>query len=422
MINIGYDAGDGGSYSIPFVENQQVSKVGNLSLVSDSLEIWCSSYSQIDSMNFDQFLLLDSIECFLSQSTSHISLNNLPNLSRLCLEDNNLSTLDLSGCPALADIRGASNAYTNIRFSESTEEVWHICIRDNPQLTNDTLFAHMERFPNISDLFIWNDNQKGPFRLTPLNTQDRMLLLAASNHYTSLNLEGSLIHENGYAMVEFSGNKLNSVNLKGCDQIVDLYLNNNGMSTDTIDKILYQLDQLGTHNRRVELRGNYPPSETGSTYKANLQAKGWTVLTEANSEIEITGNNLPISNGDNTPSETDFTHFGSVNVGEGGITRQFVIANSGSDTLVFRGDEPYAFFQGDESNNFTVHKALKPSLPPSGSDTLSIHFDATLNGIFDALVTIGSNDWNENPYRFTIRAESTIANPDTIIDFSTIID
>jgi hypothetical protein len=422
MINIGYDAGDGGSYGIPFIADQHVSKVTNLDLVKDSLEIWCSSYNQLDTLIFDNFISLDSIECFLSSSVRHVSLKNTPNLTRLCLEDNNLSTLDISECTSLRDLRGASNNYPTINFSNSTEEIWHICIRDNTQITNDSMFSHMERFPSISELFIWNDNQKGTFKLMPQNNSPSMQLLAEGNHYTKLDLKGTLTNKNYWCTVNFNSNNLKSVDIEGCGQIRELNLINNGLSSDTIDKILYQLDQSGTFNRSADLRRNYPPTATGAIYRASLIAKGWIVRTEAASEIDVFGNGQPIIAGDLTPSTIDSTDFGVIHVGKGGITIRFIITNSGSDPLVLEGSAPYVTIFGTDASNFEVVKGPASSIPAGESDTLFIHFDATLNGIFTANISIISNDWNETPFNFAIKGTALVENPDTIIDFSHITD
>jgi hypothetical protein len=130
-INIGYDGGDGGSWMIPSVTNQHVSNVRNLELVKDYLEVWCSSYNQLNNLIFDDFVVLDTVECFLSQTMTSVSLKNTPSLTRLCLEDNNLSTLDISECTGLMDLRGAQNNYSTINFSNSTDEVWHISNKNN---------------------------------------------------------------------------------------------------------------------------------------------------------------------------------------------------------------------------------------------------------------------------------------------------
>ncbi len=229
MINIGYDAGDGGSGNIPFVADQQVSKIQNLDLVKDYLEIWCSSYNLIDTLVFDDFILLDTVECYLSRSTKHVSLKNTPGLTRLCLEDNDLDSLDLSGCTGLKDLRGAVNDYSTIQFSESTEELWHICVRDNPQINNDSLFSHLEKFPNLTELFIWNTNQEGDFYARNCFVNSWVTVMADGNHYTTLDLSGGIIKGDGGSWISFNNNDLVSVNIEGFSEIYHLELKNNNL-------------------------------------------------------------------------------------------------------------------------------------------------------------------------------------------------
>ena len=164
-INIGYDAGDGGSYDIEYVPDQQVSAVRGLHHVAPYLAQWCSSYNQITSLDFSNFTNLDTIECFLSYSLRTVNLTNTPKLRRACFEDCNLESLDLSGSPNLEDLRGAVNDFSTINFGNIGAHVWHICMPVNPQLTNRTIFADMTLFPNIAELFIWNDNQTGSLRI-----------------------------------------------------------------------------------------------------------------------------------------------------------------------------------------------------------------------------------------------------------------
>ena len=79
-INIGYDAEDGGSVEIELVNDQLVSKVENLQLVAPYLKEWCSSHNRITSLDFSNFVNLETIECFLSQSLQTINLTNTPKL------------------------------------------------------------------------------------------------------------------------------------------------------------------------------------------------------------------------------------------------------------------------------------------------------------------------------------------------------
>jgi hypothetical protein len=227
-INIGYNGADGGSALIPYVPDQKVSKIQNLELVASNLELWCSSGNLLDSLNFDNFINLETIECFQSKTVQKVSLKNTPNLKRLCLEDNDLKELDVSECTSLKDLRAALNDYKDVKFPDSTTDLWHICIRDNPQITNPDLFSDMSNFPNISELFIWNCNQSGGFALNK-TFADSIDIIAYGNNYTSLDLSGALQNENGWASVDFQSNDINNINISGCDQIRYLKLGNNNL-------------------------------------------------------------------------------------------------------------------------------------------------------------------------------------------------
>ncbi len=288
-INIGYDAGDGGSNSIEFVPNQNVSAVYNLNLVAPYLRQWCSSYNQLTSLDFSNFTQLDTIECFLSRSLRTVNLTNTPELKRICFEDCDLLELDLSQCPALEDLRGAVNRYPTIGFGAVGSNTWHICIRDNPQFTNDSMFQDMTQFPNISELFIWNDNQTGSIRIPSSSTDRGISFQASDNYYTNLNLQGALQRSNNIATVDFSNNLLTNVDITGCVQITNLNLQNNRLSQSEVDEILATLDSLGRNSNNtpswVELyvnisgSGNQQPSQTGYASALSLSNKGWTVVS-----------------------------------------------------------------------------------------------------------------------------------------------
>jgi hypothetical protein len=287
-INLGYDAGDGGSGEIEHVPDQQVSAVTGLTLVAPTLEQWCSSYNRLKSVNFSNFVSLNTIECFLSQTLMQVNLANTPKLRRACFEDCDLQSLDLSQSPALEDLRGAVNGYPSIAFGPSGRQVWHICVRDNPQLTNQAVFADLTPFPNLAELFIWNDNQAGVLRLPASSPSRSVALLADGNHYASLDLSGSLRNAAATGTVSFRGNRLSRINLAGCVQITELTLENNQLDTAEVDGLLTTLDRLGRSRAdtaphvplKVDLRGNAPPGPPGQAAAGRLAAKGWTIVAE----------------------------------------------------------------------------------------------------------------------------------------------
>jgi hypothetical protein len=287
-INIGYDGGDGGSWEIEHVQDQHVSSVQGLHVVAPFLAQWCSSYNQLTSFDFSNFTNLDTIECYLSNSLTSVNLKNTLKLRRACFEDCDLASLDLSGSPSLEDLRGAMNDYATITFGNIGAHVWHICVRDNPQLTDRTIFADMTLFPNLSEFFIWNDHQTGALRIPATHPTSTVSILADSNQYTSLDLSGALVNATSQAVVSFRNNSLSAINIAGCHQITELYLENNQFTAATLDTVLATLDALGRSEDdlgpgallQVDLRGNDTPGATGYAHALSLAGKGWTVMAE----------------------------------------------------------------------------------------------------------------------------------------------
>jgi hypothetical protein len=318
-INIGYDAGDGGSYEIENVPDQHVSAVRGLHHVAPYLAQWCSSYNQITSLDFRNFTNLETIECFLSHSLRTVNLTNTPKLRRACFESCNLESLDLSGNPNLEDLRVAGNDLSTLNFGNIGAHVWHICMPVNTNLTNRTIFADMTLFPNIAELFIWDDNQTGSLRLPATNPALEVRILADGNQYNSLDLSGALANATATAVVSFRNNNLSAVNITGCSQITELFLESNQLDAATLDTLLATLDALGRSENnlgpggqlRVDLRGNTTPSATGLVYAQTLAGKGWTVWVEGHTFEPLEPSNgerrLDFStNGDATSMRIDF--------------------------------------------------------------------------------------------------------------------
>jgi hypothetical protein len=281
-INIGYDAEDGGSDHIELVKDQHVSKVENIDLVAPYLKQWCSSYSRITSLNFDNFVNLDTIECYLCQSLQNVSLNNTPRLSRTCFELNKLQNLDYSGCSVLEEIRVSTNLLTNIVMPANKQNIWHLCIHSNTQLNSQNQFNDMTGYPNIADFFVWNSNQSGDLKIPKTNPTRWIGIRAYENQYTSLDLRGALQNPNEAGLLDMHKNKLTKVDISGCHQIKTLDLSDNLLSSEMVEQVLKQLDEFGPTitPRKANLSKNSPITEQGKVYKANLEAKGWEVIVD----------------------------------------------------------------------------------------------------------------------------------------------
>ena len=112
-------------------------------------------------LDLRELTALKFVELFQCQNLATLRLGSHPVLERLCVEDCNLDSLDLSGCAALEDLRGALNNYTSINWGSIGQSLWHICIRDNPQITVN--IPDLTQFPVLRELLIWNTNQTGAF-------------------------------------------------------------------------------------------------------------------------------------------------------------------------------------------------------------------------------------------------------------------
>jgi hypothetical protein len=280
-VNIGYDAGDGGPYSIPFLDQQNVVVVTGMANMAPYLQIWCSSNNPIQSLDFSNFTQLTEIECYLCQSMASVNLHNTPLLSRACFEDNNLAALDLSESPSLADLRGAVNAYPSITWGTTGAQVWHICVRDNPQMTSN--LPDMSQFPLLQELFVWNDNQTGELHPT---SEHLTSVLATGNYYETADFTGCFpAGRNGE--IEISYNALTSLNISNCPGLMRLSAKSNKLNRAAVDEILGVLDAFGTNGGRVDLTENALPTDTGRTYATNLADRGWTV------ELDTDGDTNP---------------------------------------------------------------------------------------------------------------------------------
>lgn len=287
-INIGYDGSDGGvapsSSTIANLAEQNVIAVSGLENVAPYLQVWASNYNPITELNFSNFTALNTIECFSCRSLATIKLWNVPALTRLCIEQSNISSLDLSEAPSLADLRGASQRSStySIIWGNTGANIWHICVRDNPQITSTFPFS---QFPFLRDFYNWNDNQNGTLHLTSTNLKS---VLSANNHYIEAVLSGCFpADRNG--IVEIQNNNLISLDISNDPGLLSLNASLNLLNQEAVDVILQTLDSYNTSAGFLDLTGNAAPSIIGIEHADKLATRGW--------EVHISSeNNPPIAN------------------------------------------------------------------------------------------------------------------------------
>jgi hypothetical protein len=114
-------------------------------------------------------------------------------------------------------------------------------------------------------------------------------------------------------------------------------------------------------------------------------------------EITLAGNGVAITSGDSTPSTEDHTDFGPVRLDGEPVARSFTLSNSGAATLQLGGLD----LDGDA--DFSLLAPLPASLAPGTSTSFSLVFTPTALGDRTAVVSIASDDADENPFTFTIQ-------------------
>ena len=134
----------------------------------------------------------------------------------------------------------------------------------------------------------------------------------------------------------------------------------------------------------------------------NTFRKKFTIVTTGLSpEINLLGNGQSIPNNDATPSPSDGTDFGGVDVATDTLTRTFTIQNTGTGSLSLTG-VPKVQITG--SSDFTV--TLQPVSPvkiDNPTTTFQIRFAPSSAGLKTATVTISNNDADEASYQFAIQ-------------------
>ncbi len=110
--------------------------------------------------------------------------------------------------------------------------------------------------------------------------------------------------------------------------------------------------------------------------------------------INVTGNSICITDGDATPSTTDFTDF------ESNLTRIFTIENTGSATLNITS----VTITGTNASEFSVTSAPASSVAAAGSTTFTITFTPASNGTKSAVINITTDDGDETVYNYDIAA------------------
>jgi hypothetical protein len=203
-----------------------------------------------------------------------VAVAKLPSLKRLCFESCDLQELDLSGNPNLADIRAALNSFSEIKMGGGTgPKIWHWCIRDNPQLTQNFQDV-LTNFYALQELWVWNANQSGALTFVSTNLTDVEIY---NNYYTSADFSG----QSNLQFLWAENNYFTNLVLTGCSGLLELRAQNNLLDTPVLDALLTVLDTSAPDLQLVNLMNNAGlPSSVGYSHYASLTNRGVNVYVD----------------------------------------------------------------------------------------------------------------------------------------------
>jgi uncharacterized repeat protein (TIGR02543 family) len=176
----------------------------------------------------------------------------------------------------------------------------------------------------------------------------------------------------------------------------------NGTVTKTPDQTSYTSGQTVTL-QAVPNTGytfsSWSGDLTGTTNPATLVMDGNKSVT-ANfyglgaPEVAVLGSGASITDGDTTPSTTDYTDFGSVAQGGAPVSHAFTVQNVGTASLTLG--------TVTVPTGFTLTEGLATSLAAGASDTFTVQLNTTTAGTKTGVISFATNDSDENPFNFTI--------------------
>ncbi|MCE9589189.1 MAG: CHRD domain-containing protein [Planctomycetes bacterium] len=110
-------------------------------------------------------------------------------------------------------------------------------------------------------------------------------------------------------------------------------------------------------------------------------------------EIDVSGNDIDISNADATPASGDGTDFGTTVVGATKIQHTFKVENSGAVDLTLSAPAL--------PDGFILDEGLDATIGPGQSDTFTVGLPTTAQGAFAGDISITNNS-SDSPYTFAI--------------------
>lgn len=284
-LNLGYAMEDGGITNSIINTNppQQVIRFAGF---SKTLTNVCLSSNLLTTLNISGWPALQDVQAWHNTNMLTVYVTNCPQLRRTCFEAlqgvNSVgitNALDFSGCPHIAEIRAADNRFPNVIVTNGAgPEVWHLCFHDNTVNQLPTNF-NFTVYPSLRELWAWNDHFTGPLTIQNANSTNLQSVQMFANDFKSADFTGQT---NLFEIIMYYNFNLTNVNVTGCSKLRYIDVRSDALTSGAMDSVLSTLDALGTGTNslsspQVYLDNGTTPSLDGQKHGWNLMNKGWLV-------------------------------------------------------------------------------------------------------------------------------------------------
>jgi hypothetical protein len=416
-VNLGYlHTDDAGRYGPTFVGGLQTpntnydrastpcSLVEDINLCTGLRNFLAANGNLAGTLDFTGCADLEFIECY-NAFTTGVTLTGCTSLIRLCLEHNNLGTLDITPVVGnLYDLRAAvqrGGTLNLVTGGQVLTNLYHLCIRDSIV----TGIPTTAQLPVVYELWIWGTHFSGALVVnSPVITS-----VSAYNNLdlTSLVVTGPIAADR-WVGIHMYNCGLTSVDLTDCAGIRNIDVRDNSLDAAAIDGLLVEVESWGTIGpRTIDTTGNTPPSATGLAAAETLIGRGWTVTTDALApELNITRNSVAVA--DAGTDSVSGTVAGSATI----LT--YVLTNGGTSALTVTVPVTTG-----NTNNCAATVTTQPatSIAAAGTSNLVVSVTPTVAGAWSFTVSIDNTDSNENPYNWTVSGTTVVAGGVNYDDF-----
>lgn len=274
-FNVGFNyKQDAGRYNLGPAYNYIPQKVSNIQFANGMTNLkrfLAATPTLVGGLDFTGMSKLEYIECYGAAVTS-VELTGCTSLIRLCMEGNDLASLDLNPVAGnLYDLRMSGNRspITLAPLYSPMAHLYHYCAQSETVINHPTA----TQLPVVEEWWDWKSGQRGTLLVRSRALQT---LYSEGNSWVSVDLTNQFpAGRRGTARLQ--SNQIRSIILKGCEGLSNLNLENNFLSKTAVDGLLTEIESWGTANGTLNISGNASPSAVGQAKKDLLIKRGWTV-------------------------------------------------------------------------------------------------------------------------------------------------